>query len=860
MAIKPKSTDALALRRFIPIASLSETQFENICSKVAIEEGTKETVLFRQGDKKKEFVYLLSGVIELRAGDVEMETIEAESSSGRFALAHQIPRKVSAIAIGNVRYVRVDTGLLNVSKQNNDEQVCYEVSDIPKEDSDDWMTTLLQSPVFQRLPAANLQKVMMELEEVSLQAGETLFNQGDPGDYYYIIKEGTCALTRKPTKNAKVFKLAELKSCDAFGEDALISDGKRNLTATMTSDGVMLRLHKFKFLKLVKGPVIQYVKYDAAKENLGNRCALVDVRSQEDFGNVRVKGSTNIPFFSLRMHLNGLSRNEQQIIVCHDGNTSEAAAFLLIRFGFDAVVLRDGLSQVPSNDLEGSGDLEIKTSSGSILSKTVTKVPQAKGSSEKKDVDRDKKEAVENTDTPDQIKEKSREMEIRCESLQKNVDLLGSEKETLVRIQDDLKKKIADLQERYSSVSESSNGNKEAMETVSSELEIVRSERDSIRSEYSVQVKEFKQVKDVEQKLKGELAEVRQQNETLEAKLNSVSEDRVSVQNELKEANDSYQTLQEKLSREKDDSTDLSNQLENLEKKVEALTAEKEQWAAEKKVLFQEKKDLQHDLDEQMKVVAQLEKAQQFAVMSEQERILQETEFSQRINEIEGRENQLQTDFNSLRSEKGKLADKLNEKENQTSVQEAELSALREQIAILKQKSDDKNKTQTKDLSHGDVLNDEVVARRNDGVKKDKQRAEEQVKILSAQVDELKLVIQAFLDQDESQDHIEETHSLKSELEMVRVQAETDVKTMQAEVEKFREQSDLLVMELEKEKQQTAEFKVLAQRPTPVNPALTPAEDDVFALLKEASLLSDVSDVSDVDSAVSKKRKLFSWG
>ena len=158
MAIKLKSTDALALRRFIPIASLPEQQFEEICSKVSVEEGKKESVLFRQGDKRKEFVYLLSGVIELRAGDVEMETIEAESSSGRFALAHQIPRKVSAIAMGKVRYVRVDTTLLTVPEQSSNEQSNYEVNDIPEEDSDDWMTTLLQSPVFQRLPAANLQK------------------------------------------------------------------------------------------------------------------------------------------------------------------------------------------------------------------------------------------------------------------------------------------------------------------------------------------------------------------------------------------------------------------------------------------------------------------------------------------------------------------------------------------------------------------------------------------------------------------------------------------------------------------------------------------------------------------------------
>ena len=904
MAIKPKSTDALVLRRFIPIASLPEQQFEDICSRVSVEEGKKGTVLFRQGDKRKQFVYLLSGTIELRAGDVEMETIEAESSSGRFALAHQIPRKVSAIANGNVRFVRVDTALLTVPEQNSDEQSSYEVSDIPEEDSDDWMTTLLQSPVFQRLPAANLQKVMMELEEVSLQAGEILFNQGDPGDFYYIIKEGLCALTRKPTKNAKEFKLAELKSCDAFGEDALISDGKRNLTATMTSDGVMLRLHKFKFLNLVKGPVIQYVNYDTAKENLGNRCALVDVRSPEEFRNVRIKGSTSIPFFSIRMHLNGLSRNEQQIIVCQDGNTSEAAAFLLIRFGFDAVVLRDGLSQVPGSDLEGSGDLDSKACSTSIRSQTIAKATPAKGSSEKQDVGKvssNIKGVSEETDTPIQLKEQFREMEVRCETLQQKVDLLETHKESLIHAQAELEKDIIDIQARYSSGSEDSTGNKEAMDALVSELADVALERDGIRADLEAQGREFKEIKDTEQRLKEELIDAGQENGALETKLNTVSEAMLSVQNELKSTKESGERLQDELSQRKDECNELNKQLEKLEKdareKAEdlkqelsrldgsksgvdkalqeslskiaelkddlgALTAEKEQWAAEKGALIQEKNEMQRVLEKQGKVAAQFEKAQQLADTSEQEKMLQEAEFSQRVHEFEGRENQLQTELDSVLSENGVLEDKLKEKENQTSAQEVELSALREQAAILEQKINDNRvaqSAQSKSLNQGDALNDQVVdlQHANDKVKKEKHPAEQQVEILSAQVDELKSVIQAFLDQDDSQDHIEETHSLKSELEMVRVQAETDVKTMQTKLEKLREEGGRLAIELEKEKQQTTKLKVLMQKPTPVNPALTPSDDDVFAMLEEAS---SPSNAEDDDNAAPKKKKLFSWG
>ena len=78
-------------------------------------------------------------------------------------------------------------------------------------DSDDWMTALLKSPIFQRLPPVNLQKILMSLEAVHFGKGEVILDQGGMGDYYYLIKNGKCELSRKPTPNAKEIKLAQLQ-------------------------------------------------------------------------------------------------------------------------------------------------------------------------------------------------------------------------------------------------------------------------------------------------------------------------------------------------------------------------------------------------------------------------------------------------------------------------------------------------------------------------------------------------------------------------------------------------------------------------------------------------------------------------
>jgi len=339
--------DTQDLRKLIPLNILSASRFESLCSESSIEEAPRGSMLFSQGDAKNEFVYVLSGTVSLQAGGMEMETISAGTESARFALAHQIPRKVSAVAKDRVRFIRVDAAFVN---QPNESAVggvaTYEVNDIPEDAHGDWVTTLLKSPIFQRLPPANLQSILSALEEITVEAGQEIIHQDEPGDYYYVIKQGRCALTRKPSRNAREIKLAELKTCDTFGEDSLISDQPRNVTVTMMTAGVLLRLNKENFLKLVKEPVIAYVSMEGAERMIHQDAIWLDVRSPDAFMEKHLPEAVNIPFFKLRMELANLDRQRKYILVCETGRVSESAAFLLIRYLFDAYVLKGGISAV----------------------------------------------------------------------------------------------------------------------------------------------------------------------------------------------------------------------------------------------------------------------------------------------------------------------------------------------------------------------------------------------------------------------------------------------------------------------------------------------------------------------------------
>ncbi|WP_027148268.1 cyclic nucleotide-binding domain-containing protein [Methylobacter tundripaludum] len=346
MAVDVNSEDGLIIRKLIPLATLPGARFNALCAEMTVEE-TQDGFLFKKGDVSPQLVYLISGEVTLQAAGLVVDIIAAGSDSAKFALAHQIPRKIDAVANGRVRFLRLNADIVNnplslAYKEDNS----YMVIDETEGDPDDWMTALLRSPIFQRLPPANLQKILMSLEVVHFKSGETILEQGGIGDYYYLIKNGQCLLTRKPSPNAKEIKLAQLANGDTFGEDSLLSGAPRNVTITALTDIVLLRLDKKQFISLIKEPSLKFVDYAGMQEAIKQGAVLLDVRSQDDYEHQHLDGSISAPFFSLRMQLKAISHERPVVVVCQDGKVSEAAAFLLLRHKIDAMILSGGMESL----------------------------------------------------------------------------------------------------------------------------------------------------------------------------------------------------------------------------------------------------------------------------------------------------------------------------------------------------------------------------------------------------------------------------------------------------------------------------------------------------------------------------------
>lgn len=360
MAIDPKSEDGVAIRKLTPFNTIPGGHFETLCDEMTVEHARQGTVLFEQGEDTTDLFYLVSGDIGLQSDEFVVETISAGVGSARFALAHQIPRKINAIAKNDIRYLRITADLIKQPPIDNSEgESSFMITDEVDENDGDWMTQLLTSPVFRHLPAANLQNILMGFHDISVSEGELILAQDQPADYYFIIKSGQCVLTRKPAPNAKEITLAKLGANDSFGEDAIISGNPRNVSVTALTDMTLLRMDKDRFVTLIKEHVVRYTSYQEMQQKTSGNILILDVRSPDAYKHQHIDNSINIPLFSIRMQLKSLNRKKKIIVVCQDGSESGVAAFLLVKNKFNVAVLEGGINSVPDDSINETAVFEL---------------------------------------------------------------------------------------------------------------------------------------------------------------------------------------------------------------------------------------------------------------------------------------------------------------------------------------------------------------------------------------------------------------------------------------------------------------------------------------------------------------------
>ncbi|MEQ8662912.1 MAG: cyclic nucleotide-binding domain-containing protein, partial [Gammaproteobacteria bacterium] len=304
--------------------------------------------VFREGDMDDCTIYLLEGTLELASGDQVLRHIAGGTPEADSPLAQLQPRQMSARALSEVALLRLPRAHFAECVQRElgaAADAAVQVDEIDSAEEDDWMTRMLRSKLFAQLPASNIHRIFSLLESIDVPAGEYVVRQDEPGDYYYIVVSGRAEVTRASSPGAPRYRLALIGAGDAFGEEALVGDGKRNASVRMLTPGQLARLAKRDFVDLIREPLLSAVNLQQGLDLVATRNAVwLDVRFPEEHARRAIAASVNHPLSTLRMHSGRLDTGRTYLVYCDDGSRSAVAAFLLAERGFDVHYLAGGLA------------------------------------------------------------------------------------------------------------------------------------------------------------------------------------------------------------------------------------------------------------------------------------------------------------------------------------------------------------------------------------------------------------------------------------------------------------------------------------------------------------------------------------
>ena len=332
----------LRLNEWLPIINLPKRHQDEILNRSEVVEYAPGNIVFMNEDDDEKDFYLLEGSIEFV--NSLGEQVQFQEHSGQKSLElldHHKPRVFTARAKQHCKvFVTRRTFFNTLNSASGGEQKIPEldVSEIDMEGSGNWMLHLLNSSVFSMLPPENLQQIFISMESIRVPAGTSIVEQGELGEYFYLLQDGECLITHRNDKGEKK-KLAKLSSGETFGERSLLSEEPSDVEIEMLTNSFVMRIHKDSFDTLVKEYILSEVSIEKASLLVNEGAVWIDVRNPEQYKELAIKNSFNMDLNKIYTGMKGLSV-EKKYILCGDSKSDAmASAFMLSVNGFSVYSL-----------------------------------------------------------------------------------------------------------------------------------------------------------------------------------------------------------------------------------------------------------------------------------------------------------------------------------------------------------------------------------------------------------------------------------------------------------------------------------------------------------------------------------------
>ena len=245
----PKDIEIItnALSKHFIFTSLSEENRVTLISQMKHYTLAPHEIVFEQEQPGVNFFVVATGQLEVIVNSRRVNVLNPGDSFGELALLHDTVRSATVLTIERSTMWGLDrktfrSAVESVNAQNYQENKRF----------------IESVPLFQILTPIQKETLVGSLSTLKFRSKERIVNEGDPGDLFYIIKEGTvmCLQAGK--------EIREMGRGDFFGEQALLYNSVRTASIVAVSDVKCVALGRDRLTKVL-GSQLQQILYQNSK-------------------------------------------------------------------------------------------------------------------------------------------------------------------------------------------------------------------------------------------------------------------------------------------------------------------------------------------------------------------------------------------------------------------------------------------------------------------------------------------------------------------------------------------------------------------------------------------------------------------
>jgi putative peptide zinc metalloprotease protein len=232
---------ARMLTRVPFLSGLNGPAYVAIASHLRDESVDAGAVVITIGDLGDRFYLVRSGRLEaLNADGAVLCAIGPGEGFGELALLDRRPRGATVRAVEPSGLWWLDRG--HFQRWVSDR---YEIAARIRASAEE-RAALAELPFFKGLDPLELDRILPLIRTLRVPAGQTVFREGDPGDRYYVVREGEAEVT------ADGQTVRRIGPGTGFGDLALLFGRPRSATVTAVTDLVLAGLGRNEFTWLVQ--------------------------------------------------------------------------------------------------------------------------------------------------------------------------------------------------------------------------------------------------------------------------------------------------------------------------------------------------------------------------------------------------------------------------------------------------------------------------------------------------------------------------------------------------------------------------------------------------------------------------------